>query len=102
MCEEQPGIELSDDIIQAAGAWAQSALNNIPVCRPYPDDCKIINVAHQYPYLLNLAATLTQMEEQEDNEGLDQMYSGYGYRDCLRALHLAAAHPEMLPAPETP
>ena len=75
------------------------APNMIRDCLPGPEDCwtKKLEDTH---YLIQLAADLNAMEQQDDQEGMDSLWSNFGYRDCMRATHIFKTHGENLPEPQ--
>ena len=65
-------------------------------CQPGPDDCWVSKLTTG-DYYFRLAAYLKTLEDKQDEEGLDQIWSTYGSRDCLLAAHIAETHPALLP-----
>lgn len=68
-------------------------------CQPdqYPGCChqrKLTDGQGQDQYYPYLGSMILNMEDANDEEGLEQVWQGYGYRDAIKALNLLARHPE--------
>ena len=71
---------------QMLTSWAQ----------PNPDDCYRMTHAVEYDYIFALAKLLGELEQEEDDEGLGQIWSLYGTRDCIIALHILESHQDQI------
>ena len=73
----------------------------IQECQPSPEECWTRSLTDD-DYLFQLAANLKVLEDQQDQEGAGQLWSNYGNRDCLHALHIMEVHGEKMPSPNAP
>ena len=68
-------------------------------CRPDPEDCWALSLT-EGDHRSQLAANLRALEDRQDEEGAGQLWSTYGNRDCIHALHIMEVHGEMMPSPD--
>ncbi len=92
-------IEFTQEDLQKASDFANNAINNIAICHPNPDDCYVLNLATKVKYLFNLSSNIIEAEKQNYVNASDYFWTAYGYKDCVKALHLHESHGDLLPEP---